>query len=256
MENIIEINDVDVYYEDVSALSNINLKVEQNEFLAILGPNGGGKSTLLKLILGFRQPTCGDIKILGKSPKKSRSLVGYVPQFTKFDKKFPISVEEVVLMGRLGGRIKPFHKFNDEDHKKVEDIMKKLNIYQFKDRQIGQLSGGQMQRVLIARALLIEPKILLLDEPTASLDAATKIQIYELLKELSSEMTIVIVTHDVNIISTYATKIACIDNKLYYYGKAQSGNEVLSKIYSYPIEPISKDKIQSHLEACGEELDD
>ncbi|KGM97151.1 ABC transporter [Clostridium novyi A str. 4552] len=256
MENIIEINDVDVYYEDVSALSNMNLKIKSNEFLAILGPNGGGKSTLLKLILGFRQPTCGEIKIFGKSPKKNRSLVGYVPQFTKFDKKFPISVREVVLMGRLGGKIKPFHKFDDEDNKKVEVIMKKLNIYQFKDRQIGQLSGGQMQRVLIARALLIEPKILLLDEPTASLDAATKIQIYELLKELSSEMTIIIVTHDINIISTYATKIACIDNKLYYYGKAQSGNEVLSKIYSYPIEPISRDKIQSHLEACGEELDD
>lgn len=256
MENIIEINNVDVYYEDVSALSDINLKVEQNEFLAILGPNGGGKSTLLKLILGFRQPTYGDIKILGKNPKKSRSLVGYVPQFTKFDKKFPISVKEVVLMGRLGSKIKLFHKFNDEDDKKVEDIMKKLNIYQFKDRQIGQLSGGQMQRVLIARALLIQPKVLLLDEPTASLDAATKIQIYELLKELSSEMTIVIVTHDVNIISTYATKIACIDNKLYYYGKVQSGNEVLSKIYGYPIAPMSKDKIQSHLEACGEELDD
>ncbi|KEI04464.1 metal ABC transporter ATP-binding protein [Clostridium botulinum] len=256
METIIEISNVDVYYDDVSALSNINLKVKEKEFLAILGPNGGGKSTLLKLILGFRKPSSGDISIFGKHPKKSRKLIGYVPQFTKFDKKFPISVGEVVLMGKLGNSIRPFHKFNDDDRKKADDIMKRLNIYQFKERQIGQLSGGQMQRVLIARALLVEPKILLLDEPTASLDATTKIQIYELLKELNENMTIIIVTHDINIISKYATNIACIDNKLYYHGKVQLGNDIIKRVYGCPAESISAKDMGKYLDSLEEGLDD
>lgn len=256
MKNIIEISNVDIYYDHVSILSNINLKVKEKEFLAILGPNGGGKSTLLKLILSLKKPSNGDITILGKHPRKSRKLVGYVPQFTKFDKKFPISVGEVVLMGKLGNSIRPFHKFNDNDIKKADDIMKRLNIYQFKDRQIGQLSGGQMQRVLIARALLVEPKILLLDEPTASLDAATKIQIYELLKELNENMTIIIVTHDINIICKYATNMACIDNKLYYHGKVKMGNDIIKRVYGCPTESISVENMGKYLDSLEEGLDD
>lgn len=237
MENIIEITNVDVFYEDVAALSNINLNIKYKEFLAILGPNGGGKSTLLKLMLGLKKPKRGQISILGKQAKKSRESIGYVPQFTKFNKNFPISVGEVVLMGKLGGNIKVFHRFSNKDRYKADLIMKKLNVYEFKNRQISQLSGGQLQRVLIARALLIEPKILLLDEPTASLDATTKLQIYEILKELNKDITIVIVTHDINIISKYATNIACIDNKVYYHGEVEFGGDIIKQVYGCSVEP-------------------
>lgn len=235
MRNIIKISNLNVYYENVCALHNINLEIKDKEFLAILGPNGGGKSTLLKVILGFKVPKHGEIKICDMTPSDARRLIGYVPQFTKFNKKFPISVEEVVLMGKLGGKMKIFHRFTNEDREKAHKIMKKLSIYELKNRQIGQLSGGQMQRVLIARALLVEPKILLLDEPTASLDARTKIQIYELLKELNKDMTIIIVTHDIKMVSSYVSTIACINQKLYYHGDLKVDSNIFEQIYGLQV---------------------
>lgn len=239
MQNLIQINKASVYYDDVCALSNINLQVKEKEFLAILGPNGGGKSTLLKLILGFKEPKCGEVKVLQDTPKKTRNLIGYVPQFSKFDRNFPISVEEVILMGKLEKKIVPFYKFCRKDREKAYEIMKKLHIYHLKNRQIGQLSGGQLQRVLIARALILEPKILLLDEPTASLDAQTKAEIYELLRKLNKEVTIILVTHDIGVVSTYVTSIACINKELYYHGKAEISNEVITKAYGCPVDLIA-----------------
>ncbi|MCY6485696.1 ABC transporter ATP-binding protein [Clostridium aestuarii] len=239
MSNIIEIIKASVYYDDVCALKNINLQVKNKEFLAVLGPNGGGKSTLLKVILGLEKLNQGEIKILGQSPKKTRNSIGYVPQFSKFDRKFPVSVIDVVLMGKLGEKIKPFYKYNKENEEKIFEIMNKLNIYHLKNRQIGQLSGGQLQKVLIARALVMQPQILLLDEPTASLDAKTKTQIYQILKKLNKEMTIIIVTHDIGVISAYVNSIACVNKELYYHGKAELSNEVVKKIYGCPVDLIT-----------------
>lgn len=239
VKSLIEINNASVCYGHVCALKNINLEVKEKEFLAILGPNGGGKSTLLKLILGFEEPIEGNVKIFGDKPKNIRNKIGYVPQFSKFNKGFPINVQEVILMGRLDKKIIPFFRFKNEDKNKAEYVMKKLGIYKLRKRQIGQLSGGQMQKVLIARALIMEPKILLLDEPTASLDASTKTDIYTLLKELNKDMTIILVTHDLEVVSTYVNSIACINKKLYYHGESKIDNDIIKKVYGCPVDLVA-----------------
>jgi zinc transport system ATP-binding protein len=239
VEKVIEINKVNVYYKNICALENINFTVEEKEFLAILGPNGGGKSTLLKLILGLVEKSSGTIKINGEDPKKNKSKVGYVPQFTKFNKKFPISVEEVVLMGRLKSNISFFHKYTKQDKEKVVDIMKELNIFHLKNRQIGELSGGQLQKVLIARALFMNPRILLLDEPTASLDGAAKTQIYALLKKLNEKITIIIVTHDYGVVNSYVKNILCLNRKLYYHGEKGMDSKLVEAVYGCPVDLIA-----------------
>lgn len=240
MEAAIEIKGVNVYYDNICALSNINLTVNNGDFLGIIGPNGGGKSTLLKVILGLIKPLTGSVKIFGQPPDKAEKIIGYVPQFTKFDRRFPINVMDVVLMGRLSKQTREFYRYTQEDKQFVKALMKKLEICNLGDRQIGQLSGGQLQRVLIARALAMEPRILLLDEPTASIDAHSKTQIYSLLNQLNKEnVTIVIVTHDIGVISSYMNKIACLNRDLYYHGEAELNNTVIEKVYGCPVELIA-----------------
>ncbi|MCT4618870.1 MAG: ABC transporter ATP-binding protein [Marinisporobacter sp.] len=239
MGNVIKLEKVNVFYNHVQALYDINLEVKENDFLAIIGPNGGGKSTLLKAILGLNKITSGNIKLFDLPIHKAIGLIGYVPQFGKFNKAFPISVKEVVLMGMLKNNHHLFRGFKISEQEKATEIMKKLDIFELKDRQIGQLSGGQLQRVLIARALAAEPKILLLDEPTASLDANAKTQIYELLKELNKEMTIIMVTHDMSAVSTYVKSIACLNKELFYHGEPKLSENILDRVYGCPIDMIA-----------------
>lgn len=228
----IEIKNVSVYYDNVCALKDVNLKVKKGEFLGIIGPNGGGKTTLLKLILGLIKPSSGNINIKRNMP------IGYVPQFSFFNKHFPVKVLDVVLMGQLKKSLKLFHRYTEEDIKKADKIMEQLGILGFRDRQFGQLSGGQLQKVLIARALTVEPGILLLDEPTANLDAQSKTEIYELLKKLNKHITIVLVSHDMGAISSYVDTIACLNQKLYYHGEAKLSNNTIEKVYGCPIDLI------------------
>ncbi|WAA10113.1 metal ABC transporter ATP-binding protein [Fervidibacillus albus] len=240
METAIDIRDLTVFYDDVLALEQINLTVQKGDFLTIIGPNGGGKSTLIKSILGLVSPTVGLIKIFGIPTRKSHGSVGYVPQFSKFDRKFPISVIEVVLMGRLTARSGFFHKYVKEDWEKAEEILARLHLSDLKDRQIGQLSGGQLQRVLIARAMVGNPAIYLLDEPTASVDSESKTFIYELLRQLNEEgKTIVLVTHDTNVVAHYSRSIACLNQKLHYHGDPELTTEILEEMYGCPVEMIA-----------------
>lgn len=239
MKKVIELKNVNVYYKDICALENINLSIEDGEFLAILGPNGGGKSTLLKLLLGIVKKDSGLVKIFGEEPKKSENKIGYVPQFTKFNKSFPINVRDVILMGGIDPKIKLFYKYSKKHMDKVNDTMKELNIYHLRDRQIGQLSGGQLQRVLIGRALFMNPEILLLDEPTASLDGVTKTRIYSLLKNLNKEITVIIVTHDYGVVSSYVKNIACLNKTLYYHGEKGMDSDLVKAVYGCPVELIA-----------------
>lgn len=223
----IEINNLNVFYDDVLALENINLKIKEKDFLGIIGPNGGGKSTLLKAILGL-VPYSGTIKFFSQAPQKTSKYLSFVPQFSNFDPNFPINVREVVAMGRLPGNFKLFHHLSKNDDFIIDKVLEKLNILDLKYRQIGQLSGGQLQRVLIARALVNKPEILLLDEPTASLDMQSKKQIYSILKKLNEEMTILLVSHDLSILSSYIKKVAFLNKKLYYHGavRKEYGGEI------------------------------
>lgn len=232
--NVIEVKDLNVYYGPVQALSNINLKVKKGEFLGIIGPNGGGKTTLLKVLLGLIKPDEGNVKININTP------IGYVPQFSHFDREFPIKVLDVVLLGALEGRIKPFHRFKKNQIKKAEDIMNSLGIIEFRNRQISQLSGGQLQKVLIARALMVEPEIMILDEPTASLDANSKTEIYNLLKRLNKDKTIIVVSHDMGVINSYIHTVACLNKNLHYHGDDTKLNEnILEKVYGCPVELVA-----------------
>lgn len=235
----LEISDLNVYYGEDCALSGIRLNVADKEFLGIIGPNGGGKTTLLKAILGLVEPTSGSIRIYGETGATARRKIGYVPQFSKFDRKFPVSVQEVVLMGRLAGRSPWFLKYNNNDYSIVSELLDKLDLSELQHRQIGQLSGGQLQRVLIARAMAMEPRILVLDEPTASVDSASKTRIYEILKELNKEITILIVTHDLSAVSSHIDKIACLNQELYYHGDAELNEEIVEKVYGCPVDLIA-----------------
>ena len=237
--NAVEIKNLSIDYENLNALKDINITIKDKEFIAILGPNGGGKSTLLKAILGLIRPTSGEIKVYGRNPENKRNSIGYVPQFTKFEKNFPIDVIDVVLMGRLKFGMNFFHKYSKEDIEFANNIMNMLEIYELKNRQIGQLSGGQMQRVLIARALCTEPKLLLLDEPTASLDVQSKTSIYSLLKDLNKNMTIVVVTHDTGFVFSYIDKIACLNQELFYHGEPELDKDIMDSVYGCPVDVIS-----------------
>ncbi|SHI57635.1 zinc transport system ATP-binding protein [Dethiosulfatibacter aminovorans DSM 17477] len=226
----IEVKNVDVYYGDVCALEKASLKIRNKSFLGIIGPNGGGKSTLLKVILHLKKPRSGEVKI------KEGLTLGYVPQFALFDRSFPISVEDVVLMGKLDHKLAPFRKYNPGDIKKAEEILARIGIEDLRKRQIGELSGGQLQKVLIARALVTDPDVLLLDEPSSSLDAATKDEMFEFLKELNKEKTIIVVTHDMEIIFNYIDSIACVNKSIHYHDEDKAIRvENIEDVFGCPI---------------------
>jgi len=248
----VELKDVSVKYGNLDALKNISLQVAEGSFLGVIGPNGGGKTTLLKVILGLIEPTTGDIKIFGHPLDQAVDKIGYVPQISNFDRNFPISVLDVVLMARLGGRVRFFHQYKKEDIEKAEAVLEQQNLLQLKDRQIGKLSGGQLQRVLIARGLTVEPEILLLDEPTANVDASSTSQIYQLLKELNKEKTIIVVTHDMAAVSSYFDSLACLNEKLYHHGDKQLDQHTTEQVFGCPVDLIAHGHPHHVFEPHGE----
>jgi len=235
---VIVLEDVWVHYGGINVLEGVNLTVSQHDFLGIIGPNGGGKSTLLKVILGLIKPSRGTIRVLGDTPQNSRKYIGYVPQYSLFDPDFPMSVWDVVLMGRLG-QVGLFKKYSKNDKKMALDALAMTDMLEYKDRQIGNLSGGQRQRVFIARALVANPKLLLLDEPAAGIDTIMQKEFYELLEKLKSEMTIIMVSHDISAVSVYVEKIACLNHKLFYHDSKEITAEDLEETYQCPVELIA-----------------
>lgn len=235
----VSFENVSAGYRNIKALEQVNLIVRVGSFTAIIGPNGGGKTTLLKLMLGLLEPWSGQIKIFGQKPRQSRQLIGYVPQAANINRQFPISVRQVVLQGRLTDKLLFFHRYNANDLEIVEYCLQCLDIKALADRQISQLSGGQWQRVLIARALAVEPELLLLDEPTNGLDSNASSTVYELLKELNKKMTIIMATHDTMAISTCVHDIACINYHLHYHGEPALSPELVMQLYGCPVELIA-----------------
>ncbi len=239
MNIVVELENASVYYGNVLALSNINLKIAERDFLGIIGPNGSGKSTLLKLIAGLLKPSSGKISVLGLPPCNTHGKIGYVPQRFNLNRQFPFSVKEAVVTGRLTKQSLFLHRYSDADLLAVDNIMRKLDIHDLRDRQISQLSGGQMQRVLIARALVMEPEILLLDEPTASLDAGSKSHIYSILKDINEYMTIIMVSHDMGVISSHVKSLACLNVTMFYHGAPELTDTLLGQVYGCPVELIA-----------------
>ncbi|MDD2510930.1 MAG: metal ABC transporter ATP-binding protein [Syntrophomonas sp.] len=238
-------------YGNIPALENINLNIEPGSFTGIIGPNGGGKTTLLKVMLGLLEPWTGQVRILGQNPQQNRRLVGYVPQAANINRQFPISVREAVSLGRLAGKRPIFHRYSPVDRDMVNYCLNRLDVLNLAERQIGRLSGGQWQRVLIARALAVEPVLLLLDEPTSGLDANASSMVYELLQELNKEITIIMVTHDTLAISTYVRDIACINHHLHYHGEPDISPDLVIKLYGCPVDLIAHGVAHRVLEEHG-----
>lgn len=214
--SVIDIKNVSFAYDKQMILENINLSVKEKDFLAIIGPNGGGKSTLLKLILGINTLKKGSISVLGEEPSKSLTKIGYVPQNTNVNTDFPIKVIEVVMMGHVGGE-RPFFGYGKDEMICAMGALAQVGMEDFAQTKIGSLSGGQRQRVMIARALCAHPQILILDEPTSSIDITGQKEIYELLKMLNQNITVIVVSHDISVILEYANKAAHVNKTLSYH---------------------------------------
>jgi len=234
----IEVRDLHLSYGDNPVLKDVNLTVKEGDFFGIIGPNGGGKSTLLKAILGLEKPSRGEIQIFGEGPSTGRRHVGYVPQYAQFDRDFPISVWEVVLMGRLPSTGRG-RWYTSRDRKMAEEALRRVDMHGLRNRQIDSLSGGQKQRVFIARALAGNPRILLLDEPTASIDRAMQESIYSLLGRLSEKVTIVLVTHDIGVVSTHINRVGCMNQRLIAHDDPTITPEMLEETYHCPVDIIA-----------------
>jgi zinc transport system ATP-binding protein len=235
---VIRFEDVWVQYDGHLVLENIDLTVRELDFMGIIGPNGGGKTTLLKVLLGLVSPAHGRVTVLGRTPSEARRFVGYVPQHVEFDDEFPISVWNVTMMGRLShrGLLKPY---TEEDRRAAEAALRQVDMLDLKDRQIGRLSGGERQRVYVARALASDPEILLLDEPTASVDTRVVGSIYEVLEELNRRVTIILVSHDIGVVSSYVKTIGCLNRSLIYHESKEITADMLETAYQCPVDLIA-----------------
>ena len=238
-EPLIEINNLSVYYGKISALRDLNFTVNKNDYIGIIGPNGGGKTTLIKTILGLIKPNKGEIKYSNNTLKKSNIRMGYVPQINDINRMFPISVNEVVLSGRLTKEIKPLFRYTEEDEEKVKEVLEIVGLYDLRNRLISELSGGEFQKLLIARALTTNPDILLLDEPTAMVDVMSQRQIFNLIKKLSHNMTIILITHQVQMITKHVKKLIFLDKNILAEGDP---NEVYKYAYIKPVHAKASSK--------------
>jgi zinc transport system ATP-binding protein len=210
MDAAVLLQEISFAYQNAPVLKNVTFEIGQKEFWGMIGPNGGGKTTLLKLMMGFLKPDAGKIALFGKSPVQARPHIAYVPQSLRFDKHFPISVLELVLEGRLS-QLPWYGQYSTADKAAALDALEKVGMADFRHRPFGGLSGGQAQRTLIARALASAPQLLLLDEPTASVDAQAAASLYTLLKQLQGEITILMVTHHLQAAIDLVEKVICVE---------------------------------------------
>lgn len=241
---VVELRGISVRYANgVLALEGITLDVNDKDLIALIGPNGAGKSTLLKVILGLIKPTTGSVRLFGSQDlTKNLKYVGYVPQSAQArDSTLPFSVFETVMMGRTP-QAGLFHGVGKKDRQKVEEMLKLFGIFDLKDRKIGQLSGGQSQRVFLAKAMVADPKLLLLDEPTSGVDTTSKTEFYNTLDRLNKEtgITVILSSHDIGVITKIANRVLCINRAQFFCGENADFNASteIHRVYDHPVEII------------------
>ena len=230
MSNIIEFDTVTFSYQGPAAIENASFVVKQGNFVAIVGPNGGGKTTLLKLMLGLLVPQAGTIRLFGKPPHVSCFRIGYIPQFLTVDFSFPLSVLDVVLMGRIRGGSLWYTK---ADRASARNALRTMQLDEFADVPFRTLSGGQRQRVLIARAVCSEPDILLLDEPTNNIDSRSEQILLDILTELNRSMAIVMVSHDVGFVNQCVTDVICVNRTVAVHQAADLNGGTIHDLYGH-----------------------
>ncbi|MBI9058241.1 MAG: ATP-binding cassette domain-containing protein [Labilibaculum sp.] len=237
MKNILELKSVTAAYDDKIVLKEVNLTVKENDFIGIIGPNGGGKTTLLKVILGSLKTIQGEILPEGND----RCNIGYLPQINQIDNKFPIQVKDVILSGLMSHK-RLFGRYGKEDKLRASELMTQMGISHLKNKNIGELSGGQLQRVYLCRAIISDPKLLILDEPDTYVDSNFEGELYEILDQLNSHMAIIIVSHDVGTICSHVKTIACVNQTLCYHDSNVISQEQL-KAYNCPIDLITHGEV-------------
>ena len=248
-KSVIRLENVDFSYDNKKVLKNINIDIQQGMFLGLVGPNGGGKSTLIKIILGLLKPDKGNIFLLDQPIEKFHdwNRIGFVSQKANtFNKGFPATVFEVVSMG-LTAKLGYFHFMNKKAKQEVMDAIDQVGMADYARQNIGDLSGGQQQRVFIARALVSRPELLILDEPTVGIDYKNVEKFYKLLHHLNVEnqITMLLISHDTGVMTEYATDVACLNKTMHFHGKTNEytalSAEDLSEIYGYPVQVIVHD---------------
>lgn len=233
---VVEISDVCYSYNGQEVLHSVDLSVYPGDFISVIGPNGGGKTTLMKLILGLLKPTRGTIRIKGQAPRLNTAAIGYVPQHVNHNLNFPATALDVVLMGKNTPAKRFSFRYSKEDRKAAYEALEKMGIADYAGTKILGLSGGQRQRVLIARALVADPELLVLDEPTASIDTKGQTEFYDLLRDLNRDLTILMVSHDLLIVASYAKSIACLNKRLHYHESFHSSSDVLNAFHACSVE--------------------
>lgn len=237
---VIRVRDLHFRYNGMSVIEGVDLDVRREDFLGIVGPNGGGKTTLVKLILGLLKPWSGTVEVFGETPRKARTQIGYVPQYAQFDSDFPVTVKEMVLMGRVGNA-RIGRRYGKEDHGACERVLEQMGLVPLENRPIHDLSGGERQRAMVARALVSDPGVLLLDEPTASVDSRMEKQFYDDLRALNEKIPIILVSHDLGFISAYVTRVACLNRRLVVNPVSEVHAHDLEALYDAPVKLWSHD---------------
>lgn len=237
MGKLIEIRNVSASYGNKTVLRNVSLDILEGDFLGIIGPNGGGKTTLLKVILGLLSQSGGTIDFYKEGEKVAKLKIGYLPQINNIDKKFPISVWEVVASG-LAEQKPLFRPYTKAQERRIEETLEQMGVDEFRNRPIGELSGGQLQRVLLGRAIVSRPQVLILDEPNSYVDKRFESHFYELLEEINKESAIVLVSHDIGTVVSMVKNIACVNETLHYHPGTAVTEEWLTNVYDCPIDLV------------------
>ncbi|MCL2623511.1 MAG: metal ABC transporter ATP-binding protein [Planctomycetaceae bacterium] len=239
MQNVIEFRRVDFAYRRDRVLEDVSLAIPAGDFVAMVGPNGGGKTTMLKLMLGLLRPNRGSVTLLGRSPEQGRAAVGYTPQHLQVDMQFPISVLDVVLMGRMRRGVSWW--YSKTDRRAASDALTTMRLADKANASFRSLSGGQRQRVLIARAICGNPEILLLDEPTNNIDPSAEAVMYDILQELNERLTIIIVSHDVGVVSKIVKSVVCVNREVIVHPTSEITGAVISRLYGSEMRLIRHD---------------
>jgi zinc transport system ATP-binding protein len=246
---ILKLDGIGMQYDTKCVLKDVSLQVNEHDFLGIIGPNGGGKTTLMRIILGLLRPTEGTMHFFRNGEEVKNLRMGYLPQYSRIDRSFPISVREVVLSG-LNCDKHWWQRFTKEQKQQVETVIQRVGMDGWQDTHIGALSGGQLQRVLLGRAIVSSPELLILDEPNTYLDKSFEAHLYRLLEEINRECTIIMVNHDIGTTLQNVTSVACVNGTLDYHPNSEVSAEWLERHFNCPIELIGHGNIPHRILKC------
>lgn len=234
-QKLVELKSVSAGYGEELALKDVNFTVYDHDFIGVIGPNGGGKTTLVKIILGLIKPLAGTVSTANEG-EQANGFVGYLPQISQIDRRFPITVRDVVLSGFMSKQ-SHFYRYSRQEKERALDLLAQMGVSHLENKTVGELSGGQLQRVFVSRAIISSPRLLILDEPNTYVDNKFESDLYELLRKLNESMAIIIVSHDVGTISAYVKTIACVNTYLHYHESNIITEEQLAS-YNCPIQII------------------